>query len=558
MGTHRADGGSRGVSRGPVLAVVAVIVLALAVVGWVWLQQRSKDRDSAAASSCAGGSVTLNVTVDPDIAAPVKAAADKFNQTKPRVRDHCAQVAVDPQASAAMVAAFTSNAAWNPALGPQPALWIPDSSRSIELMRVPGLIGGTPASVAQSPIVLAVPDELRRALETAQVHWADLAKLQQGSLGDAGLAAWGNLRLAMPSGDASLAVATAVGSGVSGTDPLDDKAVHSGQVTSAISLLAANAPAAKDQQSALTDLAAATDAAKATLHAVPANEQQLRAYPGLTAFRPSENGPVDDFPAAQITGSWVDQTQNSVAGLFADFLRAPDQAKLFTDNGFGAAPPATVPVAARAVLEQVNQVLTHPVLGVSATVLLDVSSSMTTADGNTTRLANSIAALQSTMGVMPPEFGMGVWAYSKDLDGTNPYRVVTATAPLTDAQRDKIGQSLGNVTASTAKPDRTYPTVEAAYRTVLSNYAAARTNSILLITDGPEDDSTVTGDQLLADIAAVTDPAHPVRVDVIVIGGAGTQTLQTLAQRTGGAYTKVDTGSSLAFGTAVSHALTTP
>ncbi|MFB7723979.1 substrate-binding domain-containing protein [Nocardia sp. NPDC056100] len=536
--------------------MVAVIVLVLAVVGWIWLQQRSKDKDSAAASSCAGGAVTLNVTVDPDIVAPVKTAAERYNQTKPIVRDHCAQVAVNPQPSAAMIAAFTSTNPWDPSLGAQPALWIPDSSRSIELMRVPGLIGGTPAPVAVSPIALGVPDQLRQAMETAQVHWADLARLQQGSLSDIGLAAWGGLKLAMPGGDSALAVAAAVGSGVSGTDPLDENAVRSGQVISAVSLLAANAPSVKDTQTALADLATADPAAP--VHAVPATEHQIRARNGLSAFRPSENGPVADFPAAQITGAWVDQTQNSVAGLFADFLRAPEQSKLFTDNGFGAAPPNTATVAAKPVLTQLQQILTHPVLGVSSTVLLDASSSMSTLDGATTRLANAGVAVQSTMGVMPPEFGLGVWEYAKSLDGQNPYKILTPTAPLTDAQRTAITQSLSTVTADASKTDRAYPTIEAAYRNAVSNYAKARSNTILLITDGPEDDSPVTGDQLLADIAAAGDPAHPVRVDVIVIGGPGTQTLQTLTQRTGGTYTKVASSNDLAFGTAVSKALTTP
>ncbi|MFE2958143.1 VWA domain-containing protein [Nocardia tengchongensis] len=555
MGTHRAAGGSRGVSKGPVIAIVAVIVLALAVVGWAWLSDRSKQNDSRAASSCVDGTATLAVTVDPDVLTPVKAAADRFNATKPHVRDHCAQVNVTAQPSAAMVAAFRANK-WDPALGPQPALWIPQSSRAVEQMRVPGLIAGTPAPIAVSPVVLALPEELRHALDTAKVHWADLPKLQAGSLADAGLSGWGKLRLALPAGDSSLAVAAAVGSGVSGTDPLDEKAVATGQVISAISNLAAFAPPAKDVEGALTELAGATDAA-AALHAVPATEQQVRAHPGLATFRPDAAGPVADYPAAQLTGPWVDQTQNLIAGLFADFLRAPDQSKLFTDNGFGAAAPAAK-VPAKAVLDKVDQILAHPVLGVQATVLLDVSSSMSAAEGYGTRLANAAAALTSTMGVMPPEFGLGVWEYSKNLDGNNPYKVLTPTAPLTDTQRNALSQALSTVVASPSKPDRTYPTLEAAYKNVLANYAAARTNSILLITDGPEDDSPVTGDQLLADIAAATDPAHPVRVDVIVIGGAGTQTLQTLAQRTGGTYTKVGTTADLPFGTAVSQALTTP
>ncbi|MBF6180315.1 VWA domain-containing protein [Nocardia otitidiscaviarum] len=558
MGTHRARGRSRGVSKGPVIALVAVVVLAVAVVGWSWLAERAKDRDAAAAAACAEGTTTLHVTVDPDIAEPVRAAAQRYNATNPRVRDHCAQVEVTARASAAVVAAFTADAPWNPELGPQPALWIPDSSRSVALMRVPGLVEGTPAPVAVSPIALAVPDQLRRALEAAQTTWADLPGLQQGSLAEVGLGGWGGLRLAMPPGDDSLAAALAVGSGVSGSDPLTAEAASSGQVTSAISRLAAGAPEATDLGRALLDAAGADDLPAATVHAVTATEQRIKANRGLTAFRPLGATPVADYPAALLTGDWVDQTQNLVAGLFADYLRAPEQAKLFTDNGFGAAPPAGPPVPEQAVLLRVQEVLANPVLGVSATTLVDVSSSMATTEGAATRLANTLAALQSVMNVMPPDFGLGVWTFGKNLDGNQPYRVVSRTAPLTDAHRAELVRELSDVSATSTQPDRAYPTLEAAYRDAVANYAPGRTNSILLVTDGPDDDSPVTGDQLLATIAALADPARPVRIDVIAIGGQGPQTLRTLTEQTNGTFTQVPTTDELAFGSAMNQALTTP
>lgn len=45
---------------------------------------------------------------------------------------------------------------------------------------------------------------------------------------------------------------------------------------------------------------------------------------------------------------------------------------------------------------------------------------------------------------------------------------------------------------------------------------------------------------------------------MIVLGGSGTQTLQTLAQQTGGSYTRLATSNDLGFGSAVVKALTTP
>ncbi|PXX58405.1 von Willebrand factor type A domain-containing protein [Nocardia tenerifensis] len=531
------------------MAIVAIVF------AWFQLRDRAADEDSAAAAECVSGPSTLYVTAEPDIAPHVQAAADRYNATKPKVRDHCAQVVVTAQPSAAVVAAFTNGKPWDQKLGPQPVLWIPDSTRSIESMRVPGLIEGAPAPIAVSPIVLAVPDQLRGALEQAKATWADLPRLQQGSLNEVGLSGWGGLRMALPPGDASLAAAVAVGSAVSGAEPLSEQAAQSGQAVAAISGLAAEAPEAPDTAAALGIIAGAPQSA--TVHAVATTEQQAKTQAGLAVFRPSGAAPVADHPAALMSGPWVDKTQNLIGGLFADYLRAPEQAQAFTAAGFTTA-PAAAPAPPRAALDKVRATLANPVLGVQSTVLVDVSSSMSSTDGSMTRLANVIAALNSTMTVMPPDFGLGLWTYGKNLDGTTPYKIQVPTAPLGDDQRTELTTALGAVKTSDVRADQAYPTLIAAYKNAVSGYAAGRTNSVLLITDGPEDDSTVTGAKLAADLAAAIDHTHPVRVDIIVIGGQGTQTLKSISDQTGGTYTRLPTSDDLTFASAVVHSLTNP
>ncbi|MEV0248033.1 VWA domain-containing protein [Nocardia sp. NPDC050712] len=536
--------------------MVAVLLLAGAIFAWFQVSDRAAQDDSAAASGCVEGEATLFVTVDPDIEAPVRAVADKYNAGKPQVRDHCAKVVVTARPSADMVAGLTAGGAWNGVLGPQPALWIPSSSRSIEAARVPGLIEGEPTPIAASPIVLAVPEELRVALEQARTTWADLPGLQQGSLSAVGLANWGGLQMALPAGDATLAAATAVAAATSGTDPLTDQAVQTGQVVSAVSGLAAGAPEA-DTTTALTKIGT-PEPVKATVHAVPATEQQMQAHGGVAIFRPVGTAPVADHPAALMSGSWVDQTQNLLASVFAEYLRAPEQAQTFTMAGFAAAPPAAGAGATRGALEKVQATLDNPVLGVHSTILLDTSSSMSSIDGSATRLATVIGALKSTMNVMPPDFGLGLWAFAKNLDGTAPYEVLAPAKALSDAQRTAVSTALDEVAASPSRTDQAYPTLLAAYRSAVANYVAGKTNSILLLTDGPDDDSTITGAKLLADISAGIDKSKPVRIDIIVVGGPGTQTLQALAQQTGGTYSRFATSNDLAFGTAMVQALTAP
>ncbi|MFE3544644.1 VWA domain-containing protein [Nocardia sp. NPDC059177] len=555
MGTHRSGTRSRSISKGPVIAASVLVLVLVAVFAWFQFSDRADSSDVAAAAECVEGPATLDVTVDPAIAGPVRAAADAYNATTPRVRDHCAQVQVAAHPSAALVAGLADATTWDPALGPKPGLWIADSSRSIDLVRVPGLIEGAPASIATSPIVLAVPEPLRQALDEHQITWSDLPRLQQGSLDELGLSGWGGLRMALPGGDATTAAAASVGSAVSGTEPLTEQAAGDGQVVAAISGLAAGAPVSADLTTAMAGITA--DPTADTVHAVAATEQQLGTG-GLVAYRPAGSAPIADYPAALLSGPWVDKTQNLIASRFIDFLRAPEQAAALATAGFGPAigsAPANPPKGA---LQQVLSTLANPVLGVNATVLLDVSASMSTTDGSTTRLANAGAALASTLQVIPPDFGLGLWTFGKNLDGTTPYQVQVPTALLSDTQRTAFGTAVTSTEATQTTADQAYPSLLAAYRAAVAAYSPGRTNSILLITDGPDDDSSLTGTALVSEITAATKSDKPVRIDVVVIGGDGTQTLQTLAQQTGGTYTRVTTSNDLGFGTAVVEALTTP
>ncbi|MGI5218261.1 VWA domain-containing protein [Nocardia sp. CA-290969] len=556
MGTHRSTGSSREISKGPVIAAVVVVVLIALVAAW-WRLGEDSPVGASTDGACTEGGAVLDITVDPEIADPIRTLAARYNETRPVVLDHCAEVVVTERPTAEMVAAFTSNATWNPVLGPRPALWIPVSSRQIESMRVPGLIEGTPRSIASSPIVLAVPEVLRHALAAVQTSWADLPRLQQGSLEAIGLPGWNGLQMALPPGDTSLAVAAAVAGAVSGTDPLTAEAVASGQAVSAVSALAAVAPQVTDIPAAITALGAAAPA-EAAVHAVPVTQRVLAANGKATFYVPAGAAPVADYPAAVMTGPWVDKTENLIAGLFAEYLRKPEQQRDLIAAGFAAPPDRPVAVAPRAALDRLRGVLDNPVLGVHATALLDVSASMATTDGELSRLTNTIGALASTLNVMPPEFGLGIWTFGKDAGNGDPYEVIADTAPLTDEHRGTLMGSLGSIEATTAQADECYPALLAAYRSAVENYAADRTNSILLVTDGPADDSALSGTDLLAAVEDAGAPETPIRVDVIVVGGAGSDTLRTLTERTGGTYKVLPTSNDLEFGTAMVGALTTP
>jgi hypothetical protein len=125
-----------------------------------------------------------------------------------------------------------------------------------------------------------------------------------------------------------------------------------------------------------------------------------------------------------------------------------------------------------------------------------------------------------------------------------------------------LAAKLQAVKPASAKPDNTYLTLQSAYKAALASYSVNRANTVLLVTDGPDDDSAVTGDKLLQSISALADKAKPVRIDIITITGASTgpatrtKTLQSLAQQTSGTFASVTSSDDAELGAALGRALT--
>ncbi|GAB2646980.1 substrate-binding domain-containing protein [Prescottella soli] len=581
MGQHRSDRRARGVSKGPIIALVSVIVLALGVVGWFQLRDHASSEGTAAAGACVEGDAVLHVTADPDIAPQVREFAARFNETHPVVRDHCVTATVTDGASGSIAEALAAapRGPWNETLGPAPALWIPSSSASTErLSTVPGVIDGRPKPIATSPVVLAVPAELGLALDASSTGWQSLPTLQSSpdSLKGLGLTGWGSLKLALPAdsptGQALDAVAAATAD--AGTGPLDEAQAASPAVTTAISALATGnkaidgAPASAAD--AISALAGQTSPSAGSFHAVPATEQQIyaagNAASGLTAFAPAGVTPVADHPAAILATPWVDETLSRAAAQFVDFVRQPDQAQHLVDAGFrvdSKTPPATdrtpIPPLGRTLAPatgpaaaRLAQTFANPAVPQATTILLDISGSMGNTDGTATRLSNTVDALSARLAALPESSDVGLWVYSRGLDGTKPYVVKVPTGPLSDGdRRQRIATALQSLRPATATS--TYASVIAAHKSAVDGFIDGRPNSVLLVTDGPNDDTSTTKRQLTS---ALSNSPHPVRVDVISIGENSDQsTLQSMADQSGGTFVAVPSTQGPALGDAFGRVL---
>lgn len=576
MARHRDTTRSRGISRGPVVTVAAVLVLVLLVLGWFQVRAQVDEQTSAAAARCVDGTSTLTVAADPDAAPALTDLAQRFTDTAPVVRDQCVVVSVRPVGQDEVLAGLQGS--WDAAtLGPEPAVWVAQESSTAGLLPAEGLVAaeGDRASLMTSPVLLALPSAAAAAVTDAGLSWAQLPGLQSAPDGWAQLGApqWGELSLGLPPGAAVTAAATrAVAADVSGTTPTADLAAQP-EVAAALSALGAGPqPQPGSTSAALDTLAGTADPATAPYQLVPATEQQVFAHGGeLSGVQPGGPVPVLDFPYLAITAPWVDETQSRAASAWQEFLGAPEQQQTLADAGFRAGDvplpdggqalafaPLTDPMvpADPTTVDALTTALTAPAQsGPRSTVLLDVSSSMGTALGDTTRLGATTAGLAARVAALPDQNQLGLWVFSGQPGAAPPYRVLVPTAPLSDggAQRAALGSALDGATPETTT-SLNAATI-AAYTAAVEAAEPAAPDSLLVIADGPDDDGTTTAADVLAAIASLGGVDNGVRVDVIALGEADVAALTEVAAATGGTLRAVGDARDPALGAALDELL---
>jgi hypothetical protein len=181
--------------------------------------------------------------------------------------------------------------------------------------------------------------------------------------------------------------------------------------------------------------------------------------------------------------------------------------------------------------------------------VVDVSGSMKepVAEG-VTRIELTRDAAKTALGLFPASSALGLWAFSVDLDPPNDHVELVPLGLLTDTVGSQTRQQ-ALLAAADGLPDRAgggtalYDTVLAAFRTVRAAYDPARINSVVLLTDGrnQDDPDSIDLDTLLTTLRAEFDPAQPVPVITIGMGpDADHQTLARISEITGAKSYRVD------------------
>jgi hypothetical protein len=167
--------------------------------------------------------------------------------------------------------------------------------------------------------------------------------------------------------------------------------------------------------------------------------------------------------------------------------------------------------------------------------IFDVSGSMSTAvptAGNATRLQVTLEAARRGLALFDDSWALGTWVFSTNQNGATPWRQLVPIAPIS-TQRTRLEQALNGLTPGGATA--LYDTMLAGYKTVQNGWDPGRVNSVLMFTDGQnENPGGLTLPSLVSQLKKIADPKRPIRVIVVGIGTDVSETeLKTIVAATG-------------------------
>ncbi|KAA2254076.1 VWA domain-containing protein [Solihabitans fulvus] len=586
MARHRALRTTvrRGVARWPLAIVGLVVLVLIGWLGWTWLGGVLDRRAAAQAGGCGQGDSVLRVAVAPSAADAVRAVAQTWTASHPVVLEHCIRVDVQSIDSKVVLDGLTQG--WDDnKLGPRPQAWLPDSSLWANRLSAQnhGLVGSPPQSVATSPVLLAMPQSAAQVLQSSSgFRWSDLPDLLSAPDGWTrfGRPDWGAFKIAMPDPAISPPTAMAIQSALAGASqqgigPVTVDMLGTGSVKDLLTKLVASRPSGLPDTTTealdkLTRVADGNgDVNAAGFSAVPTFEVDLyrrntgkdngapplKPLYGVPAGGPN---PVADFPFMALAGNWVNEEQGRGAQKFGEFLRTPDQQKVLAAAGLRVGstedhPKATPGLRWSATTQNLVAADANTTQQISAswasaedggqvvTVLADVSHSMTEDGGDgRTRIDWLRAALTGQVN-RAVSGSIGLWEFSRDVDGGKAYRELVPTAPVSQ-QRDALTAGIGQLQPMTAPKPLLYTSIAAAYEAATQNYQDGRHNRVVVLTDSANDGG-LTAKELTTQLTALVRTDKPVPISVIGIGpDIDRQALSDLARLTGGSLSTVDDG----------------
>jgi hypothetical protein len=421
-----------------------------------------------------------------------------------------------------------------------PDVWIPDSSLWVDRANAEAGTSTAPLTsdgdVAYSPLVLAVPGGLAdRLAGDGNVAWGSL------------LSASVPVRVGDPGRDTSGMLALLTARSVVGDGAAAQKALGAAMIR----LSRTSAPS--DGQ-----LFAASGTKLAVVF--PTSEQavasHLAAHPGarMRAVVPAEGTASFDYPFVQLPGR--SPAVEAAGSRLRQALTSSEGTKALQVAGFRVGPDSSGPGLAG--VPASPKVRAHPTAAAATGVLaawdsvrtdmrmlavIDVSGSMDHSAGDRTRIQLAAGSAAEAMQVFPPSSQVGLWEFSTHRGpGGQDWRELSPIERLDAVRsgkthRDVILAAARGLPADTTGDTALYDTVLAAYRSVQHGYDPHRVNSVVILTDGWNDDPSggLTLGALHQRLRQVADPHRPVVVITVAMGPtADTRALSKIAGWTQG------------------------
>jgi Ca-activated chloride channel family protein len=525
------------------------------------------------------GQIKLAVAAATEIAPAIDQAAQQWVSDGANVRGTCVAVNVTPINPATMAAAIArehkvqlTGVGDAPASVIPPDVWVADSSSWLLRLKseATGFVPTDGASIAQSPIVVGMPELIAQQ----SLHWPD-NKLSWKTLLDT-MTTSTDLRagIADPTRDASGLAGLLALSNAAGVTTAGQKAA-----VGALRALATNASALRDDllqkfpHSATdpNDIASSLSAAPLSEADVVSYNAQKPAMPlaalYLTPAPPPLNYPfavmpeVDLQKAAAATGlrGVLQKTafKNSLAAVglraadgttganFASPLGAPAASPPTTSSSSGGGTAAAAAPDAASINGVIGRWAAITVPG-RVLAVFDISGSMKTkvpTAGGLDRAAVTRGAALQGLTLFDDRWAVGVWLFSTDLVGKQPWKEIVPISPLSSA-RERLQQSVAQIVPKSGGNTGLYDTALAAYKDVKNSWQAGRINSVILFTDGKNENAEgIKLPQLISGLTKLKDPTKPVRMVIIGIGNqVDPKELQQIANATsaGGVFIAPD------------------
>jgi len=575
--------------------IAAIVVGVLLILGIRYFTTRDDTSSTSGSDTTASGQntavqpprdgcTTVNVAASSEKAALLGEMANSYRDSGRTVDGKCFDIAVASVASGTAEANLAVG--WDEALnGPAPDVWTPAASTWVSLLRSdltakdrPNIVPATSSGVTSTPLVLAMPEPMAKALgwPDAPIGWSDVLALATDPQGWAskGHPEWGKFTLGKTNPNVSTSgLAATIGTLVAATGTSSDltqaalqrpevqkylkdvesSVIHYGDTT--LTYLA-NLQRADDAGAALGYLSAVAVEEKSVLDYNAGNptgdpktlgEHAAPKVP-LVAVYPKEGTLYSDSPYVILDAPWSTADKKAGAQDFMDYLLLPEQQKVFTDSFFRTADgkpgdpitsspyliadgvTITLNPPAPEVLSDVRALWAEVRKSARVLILMDVSGSMQSdsGSGGKSKLDLAKSAATTALGQLVDTDQVGFWVFTTDLPSPSTITLdLVDVGPLSQT-RQPITDAIAGLTPLNGTP--LYAATKLAADDMNASQDPASINAVVVLTDGRNEYTDNDLDGLISGLQSSAQE-NGVRVFSIAYGpDADLATLQQISE----------------------------